>query len=47
MQADVRVRVASREPRHAHFIQPLGQIGQWGLVRADVTRARMMVKAVR
>src|SRR5919112_283111 len=47
MQADVRVRVASREPRHAHFIQPLGQIGQWGLVRADVTRANSVRQAVK
>ncbi|MBA3527314.1 MAG: complex I NDUFA9 subunit family protein [Pseudomonadota bacterium] len=34
---DVRVRVAARNPRCAHSIQPLGRVGQWGVVRADVT----------
>lgn len=42
----VRVRVASREPRRAHLIQPLGQIGQWGLVRADVTKPETLPDAV-
>lgn len=34
----VRLRVVTREPRHANFIQPLGQVGQFGFVRADVTK---------
>jgi NADH dehydrogenase len=38
MKAGVRVRVASRDPRNSYFIQPLGQVGQFGFVRADVTR---------
>ncbi len=46
LDADVRVRACSREPRHAHFIQPLGRIGQWGLVRADVTRPETLRKAL-
>jgi NADH dehydrogenase len=46
MEADVRVRVACREPRLAHFIQPLGQIGQLGMVRADVTKPDSVRKAV-
>jgi NADH dehydrogenase len=38
MKAGVRVRVASRDPRNSYFIQPLGQVGQFGFVRADITR---------
>ena len=30
LKTGARVRVASREPRRAHFIQPLGQVGQFG-----------------
>lgn len=43
LDAGVRVRVASRNPRTAHFIQPLSQVGQLGIVRADVTS----IKSVR
>ena len=46
MEADARVRVACREPRLAHFIQPLGQIGQFGFVRTDLTNAKSVRKAV-
>ena len=28
---------SSRDPRSAHYIQPLSQVGQFGIVRADVT----------
>jgi len=37
MKAGVRIRVASRDPRNSYFIQPLGQVGQFGFVHADVT----------
>jgi NADH dehydrogenase len=37
LQAGVRVRVASRDRRNSYFIQPLGQVGQFGFVQADVT----------
>ena len=43
---DVRVRVACRDPRSAHFIQPLATVGQWGAVRADVADARSVREAV-
>ena len=46
MERGVRVRVASREPRRAHFIQPLGQVGQWGPVRADVSNRDSVRRAV-
>ena len=36
-RSGVRVRVASRDPRNSFFIQPLGQVGQFGFVRADIT----------
>jgi NADH dehydrogenase len=42
----VRVRVASRDPRAAYYIQPLGQVGQLGLVRADVTNRDSVREAV-
>ncbi|HET9811427.1 MAG TPA: complex I NDUFA9 subunit family protein [Sphingomicrobium sp.] len=33
---DVRVRVASRDPRNAYFLQPLAPVGSWGRVRCDI-----------
>ena len=44
---DVRVRVASRDPRSAYFLQPLAPIGQWGRVRADITDAASVREAVK
>ncbi|MBA2466573.1 MAG: complex I NDUFA9 subunit family protein [Sphingomonas sp.] len=46
LKSAVRVRVAARDPRRAHFIQPLGQVGQLGFVRADVTDAQSVARAV-
>ena len=46
LKAGVRVRVASRNPRSAHFIQPLGQVGQIGYVRADITKPASVERAV-
>ena len=43
---DFRVRVASRNPRCAHFIQPLARPGQWGSVRADLTDRKSVCAAV-
>ena len=45
LKAGARVRVASRDPRSAHFIQPLGQVGQIGYVRADLRRAASVARA--
>jgi uncharacterized protein YbjT (DUF2867 family) len=42
-----RVRVASRRPREAYFLQPLATVGQWGAVRADVTNEESVRAAVR
>ena len=39
LKTGVRVRIACREPRQAHFIQPLGQVGQFGFLKADITSA--------
>ena len=44
---DVRVRVASRNPRSAYFLQPLAPVGQWGSVLADVKDAKSVREAVR
>jgi len=46
LDSGVRVLVASREPRSAHYIQPLGQVGQLGFVRADVTNKKSVREAV-
>ena len=43
---NVRLRVVSREPRKAHYIQPLAQVGQWGIVRGDVTDPGSVRRAV-
>jgi NADH dehydrogenase len=43
---NVRLRVVSREPRSAHYLQPLAQVGQWGIVRGDVTDAASVRSAV-
>jgi NADH dehydrogenase len=44
---DVRVRVASRDPRNAYFLQPLAPIGQWGRVRCDITDAESVRTAAK
>ncbi|MEO7634206.1 MAG: NAD-dependent epimerase/dehydratase family protein [Sphingomicrobium sp.] len=46
LKTGVRVRVASRNSRSAHFIQPLGQVGQIGFVRADVAHTASVERAV-
>jgi NADH dehydrogenase len=46
-KAGVRVRIAQRDPRSAYIIQPLGPIGRFGFVRADVTNAASVREAVR
>lgn len=46
LKTGARVRVASREPRRAHFIQPLGQVGQFGFVRADIVSPDSVAAAV-
>ena len=44
---EVRVRVASRDPRSAYFLQPLAPVGQWGRVRSDIKDAASVRTAVR
>jgi uncharacterized protein YbjT (DUF2867 family) len=46
LRSGVRVRVASRDPRNSYFIQPLGQVGQFGFVQADITDAAGVRRAV-
>jgi NADH dehydrogenase len=47
MKRGARVRVAQRNPRQAYIIQPLGQVGQFGFVRADLTNADSVRHAVK
>jgi len=46
-KSGVRVRIASRDPRHAYMIQPLGQVGQFGFVQANITDRASVDGAVR
>src|SRR5215213_8521277 len=46
MKSGVRVRVAQRNPRQAYIIQPLGQVGQFGFVRADLSNADEVRRAL-
>jgi NADH dehydrogenase len=46
LRSGVRVRVASRDPRNSYFIQPLGQVGQFGFVQADITDRRSVARAL-
>jgi NADH dehydrogenase len=39
LKQGVRIRVAQRDIRSAHVVQPLGQVGQIGYVRADIRNA--------
>src|SRR5947209_20161730 len=47
MKKGARVRVAQRDPRQAYIIQPLGQVGQFGFVKADVTNRDSVRHALR
>ena len=47
LRAGARVRVASRNPRRDYFIQPLGQVGQFGFVKADITEPDNVRRAVK
>lgn len=46
MKSGARVRVAQRNPRQAHIIQPLGEVGQFGFVGVDVADAESVRGAV-
>jgi NADH dehydrogenase len=46
-RSGVRVRVASRDPRNSYFIQPLGQVGQFGFVKADITDGSAVSRALK
>jgi NADH dehydrogenase len=46
-RSGVRVRIASRDRRNDYFIQPLGQVGQFGFETADVTNAHQVRNAVK
>ena len=45
LRSGVRIRVAQRYPRKAHFLQPLGQVGQIDVVACDVTRPEHVERA--
>ncbi|HEY7007052.1 MAG TPA: complex I NDUFA9 subunit family protein [Sphingomicrobium sp.] len=46
-RAGVRVRVTSRDPRNAYFIQPLGPVGRFGFEQADITDLASVRNAVK
>jgi NADH dehydrogenase len=45
-RSGVRVRVATRDRRNSYFIQPLGQVGQFGFVQADITDRGAVARAL-
>jgi len=47
MKSGARVRVAQPDPRRAYMIQPLGQIGQFGFAKAEITDTESVRQAVR
>jgi len=47
LKSGARVRVAQRNPRQAYTIQPLAQVGQFGLERADITKPASVAHALR
>ena len=46
-RSGIRVRIASRDPRNDYFLQPLGQVGQFGFEQADITSAESVRNAVK
>ena len=46
LKSGVRVRVAQRKPKQAYIIQPLGQVGQFGFVQADIGKADSVRRAL-
>jgi uncharacterized protein YbjT (DUF2867 family) len=46
-RSGVRVRLASRDPRNAYFIQPLGPVGKFGFEQADINNLDSVRNAVR
>ena len=46
LRAGARVRVATRDPRGSYFIQPLGQVGSFGFVKANITDPGEVAHAV-
>ena len=47
LKSGVRVRVAQRKPKQAYIIQPLGQVGQYGFVSADIANRESVGHALR
>lgn len=47
LKSGVRVRLAERDPRRAYIVQPLGQVGQLGMERADITDRASVRNAMR
>jgi NADH dehydrogenase len=46
-RSGIRVRVASRDRRDDYFLQPLGQVGQFGFETADITSKDSVRNAIR
>jgi uncharacterized protein YbjT (DUF2867 family) len=47
LKSGARIRVAQRDPRQAYAIQPLGQVGQFGFVQADITKPESVRHALK
>lgn len=46
LDAGFRIRIAERNPERAHFIKPMGGLGQTQFVAADITRPETLARAM-
>lgn len=46
LHARARIRIAERNPSSAHFIKPMGQLGQTQFVSADITKPDSLPRAL-
>jgi uncharacterized protein YbjT (DUF2867 family) len=46
LKTGARLRVASRDPRRAWFLQPLGSVGQFSAIAVDIARPESIERAV-
>ena len=46
LKTGARIRVAERHPRRAWFLQPLGSVGQFSTIAADLSRPETFARAV-
>lgn len=46
LRRGARVRIVARDPRHAYFLKPQGELGQTQFIAADITKPETVARAV-